>query len=382
MNEDAIFLIQDEALTVLSPTPYETEDVLQQLLADHPEVLAGGTTSEGQVARLLLVRREMGVPTATRGPATFSVDHLFLDPDGVPVVVEVKRATDTRIRREVVGQMLDYAANGSKYWPVSDLQGLLQEKANKEQTTVEALLDELNPDVEPEKLWSSVEANLRAGRLRMVFVADHMPAELVRIIEFLNEQMSPAEVLGVEVLRYQAGTTAVYVPHLIGATSKAVDTKQGRERWNEETFLSEVQRRCPEYVASFQMLLDHVTAKGAKFSWGKSTSPGVSGWYRIGGGEPRPVWTTNTNSGGASPYIDFYMKTINEKVDAETLSAFVTDVSAIPGLKGQLPPYAERKVPNIRFSDVTSGDIKTFLDAVELLLVPPHLSGDASHDGT
>jgi hypothetical protein len=35
----------------------------------------------------------------------------------VPTLVEVKRSDDTRIRREVVGQMLDYAANGVVYWP-------------------------------------------------------------------------------------------------------------------------------------------------------------------------------------------------------------------------------------------------------------------------
>ena len=31
-----------------------------------------------------------------------------------PTLVEVKRSSDTRIRREVVGQMLDYAANGQR----------------------------------------------------------------------------------------------------------------------------------------------------------------------------------------------------------------------------------------------------------------------------
>jgi hypothetical protein len=30
----------------------------------------------------------------------------------------------------------------------------------------------------------------------MVFVADHLPEELVRVVEFLNEQISPSEVLG------------------------------------------------------------------------------------------------------------------------------------------------------------------------------------------
>lgn len=50
-----------------------------------------------------------------------------------------------------------------------------------------------------EEFWSTIEENLRQGKVRMVFVADQLPKELVRIPEFLNEQMKPAEVLGVEV---------------------------------------------------------------------------------------------------------------------------------------------------------------------------------------
>jgi hypothetical protein len=51
----------------------------------------------------LLIGREQGLPSATGGPDQWSVDHLFVDQAGVPTIVEVKRSTDTRIRREVVG---------------------------------------------------------------------------------------------------------------------------------------------------------------------------------------------------------------------------------------------------------------------------------------
>ncbi len=37
--------------------------------------------------------------------------------------MEVKRSTDMRIRREVVGQMLDYAANALSYWRVETIRG-------------------------------------------------------------------------------------------------------------------------------------------------------------------------------------------------------------------------------------------------------------------
>ena len=71
--------------------------------------------------RWLLVRREMGVPAEEGGGSVGSLDHLYLDQDGIPTFVECKRAADTRSRREVVAQMLDYAANGTEYWPMERL---------------------------------------------------------------------------------------------------------------------------------------------------------------------------------------------------------------------------------------------------------------------
>ena len=36
-----------------------------------------------------------------------------LDQDAIPTLVKVERSSDTRVRCEVVGQMLDYAATGA-----------------------------------------------------------------------------------------------------------------------------------------------------------------------------------------------------------------------------------------------------------------------------
>ncbi len=49
----------------------------------------------------MLVSREMNVPGEEDGGARWSLDHLFLDQDAIPTLVEVKRSTDTRIRRAV-----------------------------------------------------------------------------------------------------------------------------------------------------------------------------------------------------------------------------------------------------------------------------------------
>ena len=118
-----IFLIDpDNRLLELREEPYDSEDLLQRLLADHPSILAGEDDASTASRSWLLITREAEVPDAADAPGRWSIDHVFLDQDAVPTLVEVKRSSDTRIRREVVGQMLDYAANALAYWPADRLQ--------------------------------------------------------------------------------------------------------------------------------------------------------------------------------------------------------------------------------------------------------------------
>lgn len=122
MAESGIFLIQnDGAFVRLKEQAYDSEEVLQRLLAQYPDVLAGGAGS-GEPQRWLLVKREIAISDDEAGAARWYLDHLFIDQEGIPRLVEVKRSSDTRIRREVVGQMLDYAANAVLHWTVDRLE--------------------------------------------------------------------------------------------------------------------------------------------------------------------------------------------------------------------------------------------------------------------
>jgi hypothetical protein len=118
MSGGIYLLREDDELVEMLERPYDSEAVLQQLLAKHPSLLAGDQLEASAPRRWLLVAREASLPAEADGGGRWSVDHLFLDQDAVPTLVEVKRSSDTRIRREVVGQMLDYAANAVVYWPV------------------------------------------------------------------------------------------------------------------------------------------------------------------------------------------------------------------------------------------------------------------------
>jgi len=191
MVTSSIFIISpDQTLTELHQAPHESEDFFQALLERHPAMLALAAGNSGQ---LLLIKRERAVPDAQAGTDRWSLDHLFVDGEGVPVLVEVKRASDTRSRREVVAQMLDYAANGVAYWPIDSIVSDFELNISRAGGDPDEHLARFLEGRPPEAFWRQVEANLRSGRIRMLFVADRIPRELARIVEFLNEQMRPAE---------------------------------------------------------------------------------------------------------------------------------------------------------------------------------------------
>jgi hypothetical protein len=162
------------------------------------------------------------MPNRLGGGAQWSADHVFLDQDAVPTIVEVKRSSDTRIRREVVGQMLDYAANAVVYWPVEAIQAAFERTCGERGIDTTHALQELAGETDSvEAFWSQVKTNLQAGRVRMVFVADRIPPELQRIVEFLNEQMDPAEVLAVELRQFLGGGVKTLAPRVLGHTAAA-----------------------------------------------------------------------------------------------------------------------------------------------------------------
>ena len=276
-----IFLIQSGGdLVEMKEQAYDSEDVLQELLAKYPNLLAGDQMDLGSPRRWLLVSREMGVPAEEDGGNRWSLDHLFLDQDAIPTLIEVKRSSDTRIRREVVGQMLDYAANAVVYWPIEAIRARFEQDCQQRGADPAKELEIfLGPDGGADEFWQRVKTNLQAGRVRMVFVADVIPPELRRIVEFLNSQMDPAEVLAVEIKQYVGQGLKTLVPRVIGQTTEAERKKgaAGREekQWDEVSFLEALMERHGEAEAEVaRAILDWAKKNNLRLWWGKGAKDG------------------------------------------------------------------------------------------------------------
>jgi hypothetical protein len=261
----------DDRLVEMREEAYDSEELLQQLLAKHPNLLAGDQVDPVAPRRWLLVCREMPVPDEEDGSGRWALDHLFLDQDAVPTLVEVKRSDNTLIRREVVGQMLDYAANAVVYWPVEMIRARYEQECQKKGVDPAKELDDRLGEKDGDGFWQTAKTNLRAGRVRLIFVADDIPAELRRVVEFLNTQMDPAEVLAVEVRQYVGGDgRRTLVPRVIGQATKA-DVRQ----WDEPSFFADLEARTgATQVRAARAILDWANRSGLRIWWGKGRKDG------------------------------------------------------------------------------------------------------------
>ena len=275
----SIFVLHDDGtLMEMQETPYDSEAVLQLLLADYPNLLAGDQIDPAHPRRWLLVSREMRV-SGDEGADRGSLDHLFLDQDAVPTLVEVKRSENTQIRREVVGQMLDYAANGVAFWSVEEIRSRYERTCGERKIDPnEKLTEFLGTEAEREDFWQRVKTNLQAGRIRLIFVADEIPPGLRRIVEFLNGQMDPAEVLAIEIRQHVGQGLKALAPMLIGQTAAAERAKSAGARpgrkWDETSFFADLQAKQPDAVPVARRILDWSKSKVPRIDWGEGKQDG------------------------------------------------------------------------------------------------------------
>ena len=277
MDEPIFIIGSDGKLTSVQKNTYDREAELQQLINDHPELIPGmGDIGEGGSIRWLLVQREAGIPREDGGSDWWSIDHILVDQFATPTFVEVKRASDTRVRREVVAQMLDYVANATLYWQPGTLEGWFNSQDEEPDQRLLEFLDDA--ELSPENFWPRVDENLRSGRVRCVFVAYSIPESLIRLVEFLNEHLRLTEVYAVELPQYvsadQLPGVRVIVPKLIGNTTRAIANKSEvpsapKRQWDEESFFADLgERSDPACVALCREILEWAQAQGVRVTYG------------------------------------------------------------------------------------------------------------------
>ncbi len=117
-SSDEIFVLSKKEVEALPARPMRDglfgatlEDAFQKLLEDYPEIISGKKIRPGDddPPRFVLLRREAPI-------SRWSLDHFLIDQFGVLTLVEFKLLQNLESRREVIGQIIEYAANASTAW--------------------------------------------------------------------------------------------------------------------------------------------------------------------------------------------------------------------------------------------------------------------------
>ena len=283
----SVYVLHTDGHTeLMTPIRCENEDrELQAILENNPNLLPGNQIDPENPRRWILLQREMPVPDPNTGIYRWSIDFVFADQDAIPTFVECKRFGDTRARREVVGQILEYAANGHHYWGKDVLRDFADQTAKKTNVTLEDAVCTLQPSFGEslDLFFEQLEQNLREGQLRLIFFLEQASMELRSVVDFLNKQMERSEVLLVEARQYVWEDTRIVVPILFGYTEQARQVKRSvtvtkagsRKHWNRTSYFADAEARlAPAEVKILQTLLAQALTLGYEISWGTGSSRG------------------------------------------------------------------------------------------------------------
>ncbi len=174
-------LLERVPLTGASGTSAYDEDWLQNLLYKHPQSLPTAEINPS-FAGLIPICREMLTPA---GP----IDVLYATPEGRVAVLEAKLWRNPEARRKVIGQILDYAKELSR-WTYEDLNKAVRAARHRDEGTAKNLFDvvrEKHAELDEAQFIDSVSRSLRRGDMLLVIAGDGIRENVGAIANFIED---------------------------------------------------------------------------------------------------------------------------------------------------------------------------------------------------
>lgn len=154
-----------------------------------------------------------------------AIDNVLVTASGLPVLIECKLWRNPEGRREVVGQILDYAKELA-LWSSSDFQREANRRIGSEGNVVLDLVRAAGHDVDEIDFNDALTQNLRRGRFLLLIVGDGIRVGVETVAEYLQGHSGLHFTLGlVELPVYEvAGGARIIVPRVLAKTQTLVRT--------------------------------------------------------------------------------------------------------------------------------------------------------------
>lgn len=225
-----VFFANQDSIQPASLEEFENEEELVDLIENHPELLPAeeilgleeGEDEERDQPAFLVLKREAGVDAG-------SIDLLLIDQSATLTVVEAKLRDNPEIRRKVIGQGLEYIADVS----IRQAKDIWEESRNyytEKQKKLADVFQEFYPKSDETTFLEQLDKNLREGQIQLIVLADELPLETRRVIEFLNKH-SNLLIFGVEIQKITVGKNSkIYIVDVIGPSEEDLEKKGGGKR--------------------------------------------------------------------------------------------------------------------------------------------------------
>lgn len=148
------------------------------------------------------------------------IDILMVTASGLPVLIECKLWRNPEGRREVIGQILDYAKELSR-WSSSDLQREVSRRLKREGNGILDLVRQAGHDIDEIEFNDALTLNLRRGRFLLLIVGDGIREGVEAITEYLQAHAGLHFTLGLvemPIFDMPDGQGRIVVPRLLART--------------------------------------------------------------------------------------------------------------------------------------------------------------------
>jgi hypothetical protein len=248
-----IIVGEDGESTVLQRIPVSgdgsdyNEAFIQDLAFKHPGCLPV-TEIDRAYDGLIPVCKELGTPA---GP----LDILYVTSTGRLVIVEAKLWRNPEARRKVVGQVLDYAKELSR-WDYEDLQREVSRASGRKGNALYDLVREHDATVDEATFVDEITHSLQKGRFLLMVLGDGIREGVGAIAEFLENAGSLEFTFGlVELALYRADGVGILVqPRVLAKTvifKRTVVTLVNGQLVTEEDSKEIEQEREPSELEQF-----------------------------------------------------------------------------------------------------------------------------------
>ena len=153
------------------------EETLRDLLFEHPQVLPIAEI-DASYDGLLPVCRELSTPAGF-------VDALYVNRLGNLTLAEFKLWRNPQARREVIGQILNYAKDLAS-WDYEDLQREISRALKRPGNVLWELVANVYPTIDEAAFVDNVTRHLRRGEFLMLIVGDGIREGAANIVEFVQ----------------------------------------------------------------------------------------------------------------------------------------------------------------------------------------------------